>query len=324
MRNRYYSGPVSDHFDGVRFFNPGQPSTDRTVADIWRWRRTSRPAPWPRRVSVEPVRPPDRSDALRVTLVGHATCLIQAAGLNLLTDPVWSDRASPVGFAGPRRVIAPGIDFDDLPPIDAVLLSHCHYDHMDEATLRRLHAVHRPLFVMPLGNDALVRRWMPDARIATGDWGDTLEIGNDASVTLTPALHWSARGIRDRRMALWSGHYLTTAAGRVWFAGDTGYGDGAPFRAIRATLGPPDLALIPIGAYAPRWFMGPQHCDPAEAVRILREVGARRALAIHWGCFQLTDEARDEPPALLSAALANAGIASERFVAVEPGGTLTV
>lgn len=318
-RNRYYAGPVSDHFDGERFHSPGQPGTDRSFRDLWRWHRSGRRATWPREVPVSPATPPARSDAPRVTMVGHATMLVQVAGLNLLTDPVWSDRASPFGFAGPKRVTAPGIDFDALPRIDAVLLSHNHYDHLDTATLRRLHRRDAPLMVMPLGTDATVRRAVRDARIATGDWHDRIGIADGVAASLTPANHWSSRGVRDRRMALWCGYWIDTPRGSVWFAGDTGYGDGAVFRAIRARHGAPDIALIPIGAYEPRWFMSAQHVAPEEAVRIFDDIGARQALGFHWGTFQLTDEAREEPRELLAQALSASGIPPERFVALEPG-----
>jgi L-ascorbate metabolism protein UlaG (beta-lactamase superfamily) len=315
--NRYYQGPPSDHFDGTRFFNPGQPPTDRGLADILRWRWREKRASWPAHVPVTPAVPDARVAGLRVTMVGHATLLIQAAGTNILTDPVWSPRVSPFTFAGPKRAAAPGIAVDRLPPIDAVLLSHNHYDHLDLDTLARLHARDRPLMAMPLGNDAIVRQRLPNARTIVGDWGDRLPLGEGVATTLTRANHWSARGVRDRRMALWAGHLLDTPAGRVWFAGDTGWGDGLIFREIAALR--PDVALIPIGAYAPRWFMAAQHADPADAVRIFRTVGAARALGIHWGSFQLTDEPRDEPPRLLADCMRSAGLDPARFVAAEPG-----
>jgi len=318
-RNRYYQGPPSDHFDGVRFFNPGQPSTDRGLTALLRWKLAGAAATWPTTVPVTPAKPEARVTGLRVTAVGHASLLIQAAGMNILTDPVWSERASPFAFAGPKRVTAPGIAFDDLPPIDVVLLSHCHYDHMDVATLRRLQAAHAPLMTMPLGNDVIVRAAVPGARCIAGDWWDRLPIGDNVSTTLTPAYHWANRWPTDVRMALWAGHFIATPAGSIWFAGDTGYGDGAIFTQIRERLGAPDAALIPIGAYEPRWFMAAQHVDPAEAVRIFRDVGAAEALGIHWGTFQLTDEAREAPRLALASALSAAGIPPRRFVAAQPG-----
>ena len=262
---------------------------------------------------------------LRATIVGHASVLIQAGGLNVLTDPVWSERASPLPFAGPRRVWAPGIAFEALPPIDAVLLSHNHYDHMDMTTLRRLNSAHRPLFVTSLGNETILRRAIRDARVRAGDWWDRVAIGKEAArgadgeVTIVPAYHWSARTGRDRRMALWSGFMLGTGGGRAYFAGDTGYGDGGIFREVRRRIARPDMALIPIGAYEPRWFMSAQHTDPDEAVRILEDLEAARAVGIHWGVFQLTDERREEPPERLLAALGRRGIAHSLFPAGEVG-----
>ncbi|WP_375383109.1 MBL fold metallo-hydrolase, partial [uncultured Sphingomonas sp.] len=234
--------------------------------------------------------------------------------------PVWSERASPFASIGPRRVAIPGIAFDDLPPIDVVLISHCHYDHMDVATLQRLQATHAPLMAMPLGNDAFLRAAVPDARCVVGDWWDRLTLSEGLSTTLTPAYHWANRWPTDVRMALWSGHFLDTPAGTIWFVGDTGYGDGVIFKQVRERLGAPDVALIPIGAYEPRWFMRAQHVDPAEAVRILRDVEARHALGIHWGTFQLTDEPREAPRLALATALSAASIPPRRFVAATPGG----
>jgi len=317
--NRYYSGPPSDHFDGLRFFNPHHPDTDRGFRDLLRWKLKERAARWPRSVPVQQAIPDARVAGLRATIVGHASVLIQGGGLNVLTDPVWSERASPLPFAGPRRVWAPGIAFEALPQIDAVLLSHNHYDHMDLGTLRRLNLRHRPLVVTTLGNDAILRRAIPELRVVAVDWWDRIDIGNGGEVAIVPAYHWSARTGRDRRMALWSGFMLSTAGGRAHFAGDTGYGDGRIFREVRRRIGRPDLALIPIGAYAPRWFMSAQHTDPSEAVQVLEDLEASRAVGIHWGVFQLTDERREEPPELLLEALARRRIAEDVFPAGEPG-----
>jgi len=323
-RNPYYTGPVSDHFDGLRFRNVvGEPETDRSLGEVLRWRRAAPNTPWPDSLPVTPVVPEARVAGLRVTMIGHATLLIQIAGLNILTDPVWSPRASPLAFAGPKRITAPGVTLDALPPIDAILLSHNHYDHLDVATLRTLHARHDPLIVTPLGNDTIVHRHIPAARTAARDWGEHAEIAPGAEAHVVPALHWSSRGISDRRMALWGGFMLRVAGRQVYFAGDTGYGTGAIFRAIHARFGAPDLALLPIGAYDPRWFMAAQHTDPEEAIQIMTDLDARTAIGIHWGTFKLTDEPRDDPALRLATGLAERGIDPARFVALQPAESFT-
>lgn len=319
-RNRYYTGPVTDHFDGTRFLNPaGEPETDRSFGDILRWRRTAPATKWPKTIAVTPVVPESRVEGLRVTMVGHATLLIQVGGLNILTDPVWSDRASPVQFAGPKRVTAPGIRIEDLPPIDAILLSHNHYDHLDIPTLKALHARHAPLIVTPLGNDSTILRHIPKARVSAGDWGDAFDIAPGARVHIVPALHWSSRGMGDRRMALWGGFMLRVGERLIYFAGDTGYGTGNIFRRLHEEFGPPDLALLPIGAYDPRWFMAAQHTDPEEAIQIMRDLGARAAVAMHWGTFKLTDEPREDPALRLRAGVVERGIDPAAFVPLLPG-----
>jgi len=224
-----------------------------------------------------------------------------------------------VTFVGPKRVTTPGVALKDLPPVDVLLISHNHYDHLDVATLKQLQQAHQPLIVTPLGNDTLIRKTLPHARIATGDWDERLPIAPSASVVVTRANHWSNRGLGDRRMALWAGFLVDTPQGSVWFAGDTGYGDGAIFRDMRTRHGAPDVALIPIGAYEPRWFMSAQHVDPEQAVRIFQDIGARQAIGIHWGTFQLTDEGRDAPRDELLAALTRARVERERFIPAEPG-----
>ncbi len=317
-RGRYYDGPKSDHFDGVRFFCPGH-ATDRSAADLLRWYARRSAKPWPRNVAVDGARPDARIDGLRVTAIGHSTSLIQVAGLNVLTDPIWSERASPFRFAGPQRVSPPGVAFEDLPPIDAVLLSHNHYDHLDLPTLQRLEAAHRPLFVMPLGTDAMLRATVDRGRLVARDWGETVRLGGTLEVHLLPALHWSARWIGDRRMALWCGFLIEAPGHTIYFFGDSGYGDGALFRDVRERYGAPDLAIIPIGAYAPRWFMAPQHMDPDEAVQAMEDCGARRAIGVHWGTFRLTDEGWAAPRTRLSDALAGRGLSPDVFVAARPG-----
>ncbi len=319
LRNPYYGGPPSDHFDGLRFFNPPGPARDRGLGDVLRWQLNGKKARWPSRVSITPARPQERVAGLRVTMVGHATVLIQIDGLNILTDPVWAERASPLSFAGPKRVTEPGIRFADLPPIDAVLLSHNHYDHCDRGTLKQLVERHDPLIVTPLGNDRLVRKAAPRARTFAGDWGDTLALREGVVVTIVPANHWSSRTTRDRRMALWGGFVLRSGGKTVYFTGDTGFGERRIFNTIRQSYGPVDFALIPIGAYAPEWFMQDQHCNPEDAVRIFLALEAKRAIGIHWGTFQLTDEPRDEPAERLVSELRRRDIDEGRFIAGVPG-----
>ena len=319
-RNRYYAGAPSDHFDGERFFNPGQAGTDRSLAMLLRWRMGSGRSPWPEKVANGPAaKPTTRVDGLMITMVGHATVLVQLAGYNLLVDPVWSERASPLRRAGPKRVNDPGIAFADLPPIDAVLITHNHYDHFDIATLRRLGSTHRPLFVAPLGNDALLAKVIAPDRIKTADWGETITISDPIRVTLVPAHHWSARALGDRRMALWCGFVIQSSEGLIYNAGDTAYGDGRIFIDIARNFGPPDVAILPIGAYEPRWFMKNQHANPDEAVRIMMACEARQGLGVHWGTFQLTDEARLAPKEALAEALQRHQMVPDRFLALEPG-----
>ena len=200
--------------------------------------------------------------------------------------------------------------------IDAVLLTHSHYDHLDTATLRRLGRIRT---IAPLGLDAVLARAAPALQVETGDWGARFPIGPDVVLTLHPAYHWSARRLLDRRMALWCGFVLQTPRGTVYVAGDTAYGDGVIFRAVRDQFGPPLAAVLPIGAYEPRWFMRTQHVNPDEAARILLDCGARQGLGVHWGTFRLTDEGRLEPPAALLQACRDHGIDPARFTAMRPG-----
>jgi len=317
--NPYYRGPVTDHFDGQRFYNPGEPVTDRSVHEVLRWQRASPKNAWPTKIDVQQIVPASRVDELTVTMIGHATVLIQIAGLNLLTDPVWSDRASPFHLVGPKRVAVPGIALTDLPPIDVILLSHNHFDHFDVQTLRKLKAGHSPLFVTPLGNDVLIRRYLPDARIETGDWGDFVSIGKNTEIHIVPANHWSGRSLHDRRMALWSGFMVRTAGRLIYFAGDTGYGTGRIFRNMRRQFGSPDLAILPCGAYDPRWFMATQHVDPEEAIQIMCDLDADKVLGMHWGVFKLTDEAWNDPAIRLSKELEARKNNSTRFQPMLPG-----
>lgn len=319
--NRYYQGPVSDHFDGRKFFNPGG-NRPPGFRDLVRWRLGGGVSQWPRNWPADPAfAVPDArvaGRALRVTMVGHATLLVQVEGLNILTDPVYSRRASPVSFSGPLRVNEPGVRFEDLPPIDLVLLTHNHYDHLDIATLARLHAAHDPLVVTPLGNDAIVLRHVSAMRVHVQDWGDAVRVG-PAIVHCEPAHHWSARGLRDRRMALWSSFVVEAPAGKIYHIGDTGFHSGINYRAAGEKHGGFRLANLPVGAYEPRWFMRAQHQNPQEAVQGMALCGARHAAGHHWGTFQLTNEPIEEPRDHLLAALSQAGVAPDRFRPLLPG-----
>jgi L-ascorbate metabolism protein UlaG (beta-lactamase superfamily) len=320
--NRYYSGPLSDHFDGTRFFNPGgeQP---KGLANVLRWKFNGKNVAWPPAYpsAFAPTVPEKRlsGNRMAVTMVGHASMLIQVSGLNILTDPVWAQRTSPVSFAGPKRVNEPGIRLEDLPPIDVVIVTHNHYDHLDIETLKRIHEKHRPHFVTPLGNDAIFASVLDDPRITVMDWGHSAYLGKNVTLHCEPCHHWSARGVGDRSMALWGAFVIETLAGKIYHIGDTGFHQGINYQAAAEKHGGFRLAILPIGAYEPRWFMKGQHQNPAEAVAGMQLAGATHAVGHHWGTFKLTDEGIEEPLAALRDALAAAKIEPERFRALRPG-----
>jgi len=285
------------HFDGKRYHNPDA-SQARGLLDVVRWKLSSRPEPSPGFISdVEPSIPPRRVEGagLRTTLVNHSTVLLQQRGSNILTDPIWSERASPLSWIGPRRRRKQGVSWEDLPPIDAVLISHNHYDHLDLPTLRRLVARGESTFIVPVGGARLLRA-EHIGPVRELDWGGSVLLpGSLAGFTIhcVPALHFSSRGIFDRNTTLWCGYVIECRERLVYFAGDTAF--GPHFAQIREKFGSPHLALLPIGAYDPRWFMSPIHMAPDEAVRAHEILAAKTSIAIHHGTFQLSDDGIDTP-----------------------------
>lgn len=314
----------SDHFDGDHFHNlrhPQLPESSHGMGAALRWMRTRKPAQWPQWQANGPASKPldtlsqDIQD-WKVTFVNHATVLIQMGPWNLLTDPLWSDRCSPVQSLGPHRVRNPGIALEALPPIHAVLLSHDHYDHLDIRTLMWLTQRDKPVIVTGLGVGMVLRQHGIES-VVECDWWQSTPLG-PLTIHFVPAQHFSGRGVRDRNRTLWGGLMVTSAAGGFLFAGDTGY--GPHFREIRQRLGAPRLALLPIGAYEPRWFMGPVHMNPEDAVLAHKDLEATRSLAIHFNTFQLTDEAIDQPVQDLQHALLEHDVPVADFVVLAEGG----
>jgi L-ascorbate metabolism protein UlaG (beta-lactamase superfamily) len=308
----------SDHFDGRRFVNltgaAGQP-----FSAVPRMLLTPR-TPWPANID-EPPREPAALDGAEaaVTFIGHSTLLIQTKAVNILTDPMYSRRAGPFNLLGPRRVRQPAVRFDDLPPISIVLLSHNHYDHCDLRTLGMLARRFDPILVTPVGNGRLARS-AGMRRVEELDWWQ--ETTTTVSITLTPAHHFSARGPFDKNRALWGGFVIVAGTSRIYFAGDTAY---APFfRDVRRRLGPIDLALLPIGAYEPRWFMRVVHMNPAEAVQAHLDLESAQSIAMHFGTFQLTAEGIDEPLRSLDEARRANGVAPSTFKSIAFGDTIHI
>jgi L-ascorbate metabolism protein UlaG (beta-lactamase superfamily) len=320
--NPYYTGPVTDHFNGQTFHNPDGVKPGN-FTDLLKWQYKETKAKWPEHypsdyTGTKPA-PNVTGNKLHVTMIGHATMLIQTGGLNIITDPVLSERASPVQFFGPKRHNPPGVAFDDLPKIDLILLSHNHYDHLDILTLEKLVQRDAPLIITPLGNDTIIHKAIKGANIKTGDWGDMISISSQIKIHVEPCHHWSARGTKDRRMALWAAFVIETDTLKIYHIGDTGYHSGTNYKAVAEKHNSFDLAILPVGAYEPRWFMKGQHQNPYEAVEGFKLCNAKTAIGHHWGTFQLTNEAIDAPPKALAKALKDTGILPERFSALSPG-----
>jgi L-ascorbate metabolism protein UlaG (beta-lactamase superfamily) len=309
-----HEGPASDHFDGQHFFNEG-PADTRGFLDLLRWRFT-RKAPPDETVppGLQPVgaAPPRRveGEALRVTWINHATVLLQTAGINLLTDPIWSHRAGPTPHVGSKRRHPPGIAFADLPPVDVVLVSHNHYDHLDLPTLRALARRDAPQFFTSLGNARLLRAEGLGS-VSELDWWQEAPLPGGLRLASVPARHFSSRGFRDRNRTLWCGFVIQGSGAPIYFAADTGF--GGHFEEIFRRFGSPRLALLPIGAYLPRWFMQPIHLSPEEAIRAHQMLRPRTSVAVHFDTFILADDAPGQAVRELEAALTQPGTGALDF-----------
>jgi len=313
-----YEGPVSDHFDGEKFHNI-EPTPLKGFFSFLKMRISRDWPKWPATVEnvkvVQQLPKPPEADKIQFTVVNHASVFIQAGGINILTDPVWSERCSPFSWAGPKRVHPPAIDFEALPLIHVVLISHNHYDHMDLPTLEKLRDKFDPLIITGLGNKAYLEA-NGFKNVVELDWWESRG-EHQAQFIFVPSQHFSSRGLFDRNHTLWGGFFIKIADKSIYFAGDTGYGNF--FKTISEKLGPADLSFIPIGAYEPHEFMGPVHMNPKEAVQAHVDLHSQLSVGIHYGTFQLTAEAIDQPLKDLATALNEHHIPKEKFITPEFG-----
>jgi L-ascorbate metabolism protein UlaG (beta-lactamase superfamily) len=307
------------HFNGQRFFNPWE-KEERNQAALLKWILTRQSQTWPRwcqneNFSVPTARYSDSLNDWKMWFVGHATVLLQIGQYNFLTDPVWAERCSPFKYAGPKRVRAAGIALEDLPPIDAILLSHNHYDHLDTASLLWLHKHHQTPIITGLGNGVYLEQY--GFKVIELDWWQSYTFVEGVDIHYLPAKHFSGRGVRDRNAALWGSLSVVTPYGHAYFAGDTGY---APhFKEIKQRLGAPRVALLPIGAYEPRELMRQVHMNPLDAVHAHQDLAAQKTISIHFNTFQLTDESIDAPAQALKEALLKQGVPEQDFMVMLEG-----
>jgi len=310
-----YKGPPSDHFDGNEFHNL-EPTEMKGLGDVLKWQLNREQGEWPDEIeSVRNQKPAVSVPEARVTFINHASFLIQIDGMNILTDPIYSERASPFSFAGPARKREPGIRFEDLPEIHAVLISHNHYDHLDLSTLQMLRDKYDPVFIVPLGVDLLLHNNdIPNTRAL--DWFDQIGL-SQVIIHAVPAKHFSGRGLGDTNQTLWAGYMIEGGKKRIYFAGDTGYGEF--YKLIKDHFDTIDLALMPIGAYKPIWFMQPIHMSPEEAVQAHLDVGALKSIGMHFGTFPMADDGQDEPLHDLKTAKDKKSVKPEDFLILGEG-----
>lgn len=305
-----------------KFKNPEKSS--RRFADVFKWLFNRKRADWPKWIDSKPGSAPvsqANSDEIRITFVNHSTFLIQVDGINFLTDPIWSDRAGPLSFVGTKRVQAPGIKFEELPLIDAVLVSHNHYDHMDMPTLKALEKEFSPLFVVGLGNKKFLEK-KGLTRVEELNWCEKTSLSNGNSVFFVPAQHFSGRTPWNIDKSLWGGFMIESSLGQIYYAGDTGFGKF--FERLHSNFSNIKVALLPIGAYEPRWFMSNVHMNPEDAVRAHQILKPKVSIGAHIGTFHLADEDFDAPEEQLRIKLRENCVDSKEFILLAPGESVTV
>lgn len=312
-----YHGPVSDHFDGKRFYNPGEKDKpQKNLKDLLSRLIEVLQHPWPaQRPTIQYAAKENYTNGIKVNFINHSTILIQSKKVNFLLDPIFSYRASPFPWIGPARHQKPGIELIDLPKIDVVLVSHNHYDHLDEATLKQLNKRFHPLFIVPLGNKKLLSSYEID-NIIELDWWEKKRLPN-ASIICLPTRHSSQRGLFDKNKTLWGSYAIQVDGKKLYFAGDTGYGNH--FKAIRKKWGKADFSFLPIGAYEPRDLLKSDHVNPFESVKSHIDLQSRNSLGIHWGTFHLSTEGLDQPVIDLRKALNQLHVSEKHFFVIHEG-----
>ncbi len=303
----------SDHCDGTCFFNTEEPARENpSLLSVFKWKAFEPCATWPTHIdnSFIPKLPDEVAEGEAfITLINHATELIQISGLNLLTDPIFSQRASPFSWIGPKRIRSPALAIEALPKIDVVLISHNHYDHMDIPSLELLEETNHPLYIVPLGNKKILES-LGIKNIVELDWWEEYRLDTNTSIVMAPAQHWSGRGLFDRMKTLWGSYIILSEKMKLFFAGDTGYSNH--FHEVKRRYGKIDISILPIGAYEPRWFMKQHHMSPEEAVQAYLDLGSHWGLGMHYETFQLTNESIDDPVTTLHNHL-------EKITDIQPG-----
>lgn len=309
----------SDHYDGKKFFLPWGDEL-KSFWEVMKWKMTSKPEKWPKHVPNKnyPMRLLTPTEKVNATFINHATFFLQLPGVNIITDPIYSERTSPVSFAGPKRAREPGMPFDALPPIDVVVISHNHYDHLDLETIKKIDKKFHPLFLVPLGDEKLLNKYGIQ-NVKAMDWWEEVRI-KDVRIIFAPSQHWSARSLWDKNECLWGSFMIDNGQQKIYFAGDTGY--GKHFTDIKNRLGAPDLSLLPIGGYGPRWFMKYYHLNPEDAVKAHLDLGSDRSIGMHFGTFQLTDEGIDDPVREFKLVREKYNIPENKFIILDQGQAL--